>query len=154
MNILFSIQGQTSFDVADTDMFRHLEEIKKQQNKEELLNKKQIKKRAEAKGRQPDAEPETPSKVKKVEVEIEEQENEKENTCNMTENAVGKLGIIININLKLFWSLINMFSSHAALKAKWKFHQVIVRQNLRVARRKLNQVVIIVQMMVSCTWVL
>lgn len=99
INILFSIQGQTAFDVADTDMFRHLEEIKKHQNKEELLNKKQAKKRAEAKGRQPEPEPETPSKVKRVEVEIEGQENEIENTCNMTENTVGKLGIIIFVKI-------------------------------------------------------
>lgn len=79
-------------------MFRHLEDLKKRQNKEELVNKKQAKKRAEAKGRKEDTEAEaetTPTKVKRVEVEIEGQENEKENTCNMTENTVGKLYYLI-----------------------------------------------------------
>lgn len=76
-------------------MFRHLEDLKKRQNKEELLQKKQNRKRAEAKGRHPEPEPETPTKVKRVEVEIEGRENEKQQqntTCNSTtENTVGKL---------------------------------------------------------------
>ncbi|GLV33823.1 Myosin binding subunit [Carabus blaptoides fortunei] len=90
-----NIVGQTAFDVADTDMFRHLEDLKKRQNKEELLQKKQNRKRAEAKGRHPEPEPDTPSKVKRVEVEIEGRENnekqQQNTTCNsMTENAVEK----------------------------------------------------------------
>lgn len=79
-------------------MFRHLEDLKKRQNKEELLNKKQAKKRAEAKSRQPEAEIETPPKVKRVEVEIEGDEIEKESNVTAN-NTVGKY-------LKWFLSLL------------------------------------------------
>lgn len=50
-------------------MFRYLEELQKRQNKEEVLNRRQAKKRLEI-----PAEAETPTKLKRVEVEIEEKE--------------------------------------------------------------------------------
>lgn len=50
-------------------MFRYLEDLQKQQNKEEVLNRRQAKKRTET-----PAEAETPTKLKRVEVEIEEKE--------------------------------------------------------------------------------
>lgn len=50
-------------------MFRHLEELKKRQNKEEVLNRRQAKKRTEIK-----VEADTPTKLKRVEVEIEEKD--------------------------------------------------------------------------------
>ncbi|KAK9891463.1 hypothetical protein WA026_014695 [Henosepilachna vigintioctopunctata] len=63
--------GQTAFDLADTDVFRfHLEDLKKKQNKEDVMLRRQAKKRVEAKDRIIEAE--TPSKVKKIEVEIKE----------------------------------------------------------------------------------
>lgn len=49
-------------------MSRYLEDLKKKQNKEEVLNRRQAKKRTEVLDRL--AETETPNKVKKVEVEI------------------------------------------------------------------------------------
>ncbi|KAF5304118.1 hypothetical protein FQA39_LY01903 [Lamprigera yunnana] len=61
--------GQTAFDVADNDMFRYLEELQKHQNKEEVINRRQAKKRNEI-----PTETETPTKLKRVEVEIEEKE--------------------------------------------------------------------------------
>ncbi|KAF5303343.1 hypothetical protein FQR65_LT08256 [Abscondita terminalis] len=61
--------GQTAFDVADNDMFRYLEDLQKHQNKEEVLNRRQAKKRIET-----TTETETPTKLKRVEVEIEEKE--------------------------------------------------------------------------------
>lgn len=70
-------------------MFRLLEDLKKRQNKEELLSKKQAKKRAEAKSRQPEAEIETPPKVKRVEVEIEGEVPEKGSNV-IPNNTVGK----------------------------------------------------------------
>ncbi|XP_031347489.1 protein phosphatase 1 regulatory subunit 12A-like isoform X10 [Photinus pyralis] len=63
--------GQTAFDVADTDMFQYLEDLQKNQNKEEVLNRRQAKKRSEI-----SAEPETPTKLKRIEVEIEEKEKD------------------------------------------------------------------------------
>ncbi|XP_049819408.1 protein phosphatase 1 regulatory subunit 12A-like isoform X2 [Aethina tumida] len=58
--------GQTPFDVSDTDMFRFLEELKKKQNADEVMNRRQAKKRAETRA----SDAETPTKLKKVEVEI------------------------------------------------------------------------------------
>ncbi|CAH1955986.1 unnamed protein product [Acanthoscelides obtectus] len=55
--------GQTPFDLCDSDMLPYLEELRKQQNKEEVYNRRQAKKRAEVRS----IESETPSKVKKVE---------------------------------------------------------------------------------------
>lgn len=69
-------------------MLVHLEELKKRQNKEELLNKKQAKKRAENKTRQ--LEDETPPKVKRVEVEIENQELSKD-----TNSTVGEFQLYL-----------------------------------------------------------
>lgn len=66
----------------------HLDELKKRQNKEELLSKKQAKKRAESKTRQLDDE--TPPKVKRVEVEIEGTDLTKETNV-MTNSTVGEL---------------------------------------------------------------
>jgi protein phosphatase 1 regulatory subunit 12A len=68
--------GQTPFDLADTDMLKFLEDLKKKQNKEEVLNRRQAKKRAEVQDRT--IETETPIKVKKVEVEIVEKEEREE----------------------------------------------------------------------------
>jgi protein phosphatase 1 regulatory subunit 12A len=68
--------GQTPFDLADTDMLKFLEDLKKKQNKEEVLNRRQAKKRAEVQDRT--IETETPIKVKKVEVEIVEKEEKEE----------------------------------------------------------------------------
>lgn len=66
---IFFLQGQTAFDLADTqEMCRYLEDLKKKQNKEEVLNRRQAKKRTELADRP--AEAETPNKLKKVEVEI------------------------------------------------------------------------------------
>ncbi|CAH0546542.1 unnamed protein product [Brassicogethes aeneus] len=59
--------GQTPFDVSDTEMFRHLEQLREKQNREDI-NRRQAKKRAEKLDRTSEAE--TPSKVKKIEVEI------------------------------------------------------------------------------------
>lgn len=64
--IVSSEQGQTPFDVSDTDMFRFLEELKKKQNADEVMNRRQAKKRAETRA----SDAETPTKLKKVEVEI------------------------------------------------------------------------------------
>uniref|UniRef100_A0A1Y1JYY6 Protein phosphatase 1 regulatory subunit 12B n=1 Tax=Photinus pyralis TaxID=7054 RepID=A0A1Y1JYY6_PHOPY len=81
--------GQTAFDVADTDMFQYLEDLQKNQNKEEVLNRRQAKKRSEI-----SAEPETPTKLKRIEVEIEEKEKDileidKKNRVNsLTNNEV------------------------------------------------------------------
>ncbi|KAK4876964.1 hypothetical protein RN001_009470 [Aquatica leii] len=61
--------GQTAFDVAENDMFRYLEDLQKHQNKDEVLNRRQAKKRIET-----TTETETPTKLKRVEVEIEEKE--------------------------------------------------------------------------------
>lgn len=49
-------------------MCRYLEDLKKKQNKEDVLNRRQAKKRTEIPDRP--AEAETPNKLKKVEVEI------------------------------------------------------------------------------------
>lgn len=55
--------------MADSqDMCRYLEDLKKKQNKEEVANRRQAKRRTEVPDRSADAE--TPNKVKKVEVEI------------------------------------------------------------------------------------
>lgn len=64
-------QGQTAFDLADSDMYRYLADLKSRQNKEEV-NKRQAKKRMETQDRPIEAE--TPTKVKRVEVEIENKE--------------------------------------------------------------------------------
>ncbi|XP_044270883.1 protein phosphatase 1 regulatory subunit 12B isoform X5 [Tribolium madens] len=69
--------GQTPFDLADNDMLKFLEDLKKKQNKEDVLNRRQAKKRAEIQDRT--IEIETPSKVKKVEVEIEKEEKQDDN---------------------------------------------------------------------------
>lgn len=74
--MVFKRQGQTPFDLADTDMLKFLEDLKKKQNKEEVLNRRQAKKRAEVQDRT--IETETPIKVKKVEVEIVEKEEKEE----------------------------------------------------------------------------
>ncbi|XP_068898729.1 protein phosphatase 1 regulatory subunit 12B isoform X7 [Tenebrio molitor] len=73
--------GQTPFDLADTDMLKFLEDLKKKQNKEEVLNRRQAKKRAEVQDRT--IETETPIKVKKVEVEIVEKEEKEEDNIEM-----------------------------------------------------------------------
>ncbi|XP_025836910.1 protein phosphatase 1 regulatory subunit 12A isoform X5 [Agrilus planipennis] len=78
--------GQTPFDVADTDMFRFLDDLKKRQNKEEVLQRRQAKKRAEM---QDKVETETPSKVKKVEVAIEEGVKNNNNNNNNNNGGVG-----------------------------------------------------------------
>lgn len=57
------MQGQTAFDLCDTAMLSHLEDLRKKQNKEEV-NRRQAKKRSD--DIIPEAE--TPIKVKKVEV--------------------------------------------------------------------------------------
>jgi hypothetical protein len=57
-------------------MLKFLEDLKKKQNKEEVLNRRQAKKRAEVQDRT--IETETPIKVKKVEVEIVEKEEREE----------------------------------------------------------------------------
>ncbi|KAK5642427.1 hypothetical protein RI129_008594 [Pyrocoelia pectoralis] len=81
--------GQTAFDVADTDMFQYLEDLQKNQNKEEVLNRRQAKKRSEI-----STEPETPTKLKRIEVEIEEKDKnileiDKKNRVNaLTNNEV------------------------------------------------------------------
>ncbi|XP_044766677.1 protein phosphatase 1 regulatory subunit 12B isoform X9 [Coccinella septempunctata] len=63
--------GQTPFDLADTDVFRYfLEDLKKKQNKEDIMMRRQAKKRFDLQDRI--IETETPTKVKKVEVEITE----------------------------------------------------------------------------------
>ncbi|XP_015833003.1 protein phosphatase 1 regulatory subunit 12B isoform X2 [Tribolium castaneum] len=69
--------GQTPFDLADNDMLKVLEDLKKKQNKEDVLNRRQAKKRAEIQDRT--IETETPSKVKKVEVEAEKEDKEEDN---------------------------------------------------------------------------
>lgn len=69
--------GQTPFDLADNDMLKILEDLKKKQNKEDVLNRRQAKKRAEIENRT--IETETPNKVKKVEVEIAEKEEKDDN---------------------------------------------------------------------------
>lgn len=84
-------------------MFRHLEDLKKRQNKEDLLNKKQAKKRAEAKARQPESEIETPSKVKRVEVEIDDDLEKEVNV--IPNDTVGKYCINI-INLSIQWCVV------------------------------------------------
>ncbi|XP_063909989.1 protein phosphatase 1 regulatory subunit 12B isoform X4 [Zophobas morio] len=66
--------GQTPFDLADTDMLKFLEDLKDKQNKEDVLNRRQAKKRVELQDRT--TETETPSKVKKVEVEVNKEEKE------------------------------------------------------------------------------
>lgn len=71
-------------------MYRLLEDLKKRQNKEELLNKKQAKKRTET--REPEIE--SPPKVKRVEVEIEGGEIEKESNVT-TNNTVGELSLLL-----------------------------------------------------------
>lgn len=53
-------------------MLKFLEDLKKKQNKEDVINRRQAKKRVEARDRT--IETETPSKVKKVELEISEKE--------------------------------------------------------------------------------
>ncbi|RZC37193.1 protein phosphatase 1 regulatory subunit 12B-like, partial [Asbolus verrucosus] len=73
--------GQTPFDLADTDMLKFLEDLKRKQNKEDVLNRRQAKKRAEAQDRT--IETETPSKVKKVELEIAEKEEKEEDNVEM-----------------------------------------------------------------------
>lgn len=66
-------QGQTVFDLADSqDMCNFLETLKKKQNKEELAKRRQAKRRTEVPERPTEAE--TPIKLKKVEVEIEGKE--------------------------------------------------------------------------------
>lgn len=82
-------------------MFRHLEEMKKRQNKEELLNKKQAKKRSEAKTRQ--LEDETPPKVKRVEVEIEGTNVDKE--TNITTNSTVGKRFICRLCKNVFFSV-------------------------------------------------
>lgn len=62
-------------------MFRHLEELKKRQNKEDILTRRQAKKRAEIK-----VEADTPTKLKRVEVEIEEKD--KTNAENIGKNKL------------------------------------------------------------------
>ncbi|KAJ8983841.1 hypothetical protein NQ317_016446 [Molorchus minor] len=70
--ILSDIDGQTAFDLADSDMLSYLEDLKKKQDKDEVMNRRQAKKRIETHNRPTEAE--TPSKVKKVEVEISTEE--------------------------------------------------------------------------------
>lgn len=53
-------------------MLKFLEDLKKKQNKEDVINRRQAKKRVEVRDRT--IETETPSKVKKVELEISEKE--------------------------------------------------------------------------------
>lgn len=53
----------------DADMYNYLCELKKKQNKQEVINRRQAKKRAEVQDRHVDVE--TPTKLKRVEVEIE-----------------------------------------------------------------------------------
>lgn len=58
------MQGQTAFDLADTDMISYLENLRDKQNKEEVfMRRHQAKKRLEI-----PPEPETPVKVKKIEI--------------------------------------------------------------------------------------
>lgn len=51
-------------------MFRCLEDFQKRQNKEEVLNRRQAKKKMEV-----PCDAETPTKLKKIEVEIEEKQS-------------------------------------------------------------------------------
>ena len=55
-------------------MLKFLEDLKDKQNKEDVLNRRQAKKRVELQDRT--TETETPSKVKKVEVEVNKEEKE------------------------------------------------------------------------------
>lgn len=64
------------------DMYNYLSELKRKQNKQEVLNRRQAKKRVELPDRHVDVE--TPTKLKRIEVEIEVKEDDKE-------NSIGKL---------------------------------------------------------------
>lgn len=57
-------------------MYKYLNDLKKRQNKEDVVNRRQAKKRAEMQDRHMDAE--TPTKVKRVDVEIEAKDEKKE----------------------------------------------------------------------------
>lgn len=61
--------------MSDTDIFRYLEDLKQKQNNEEVLRRRQAKKRAEVQDRT--IETETPSKVKKVEEEKDKKIDDK-----------------------------------------------------------------------------
>lgn len=80
-------QGQTPFDLVDTEMYKYLNELKKRQNKEEVMNRRQAEKRAEMQDRHTDAE--TPTKVKRVELEIEAKDEKKEESIGKFAVSVG-----------------------------------------------------------------